>query len=225
MEVITVGVIGPDRDSLDVLRKGLREFPCERVVLVTDSDNRKRADKAKLALEAVGLRVAVYKVAGFSFEHLFHTVSELKASGSGQRLVVNVDADYRSSCIMLSASFVNGVQAIGILDGKVIAYPIMKFSYYSAISERKQKILEAIAKRGEVESLEEISQLCGLSLPLVTYHVRGSGEKPGLEELGLVETKKRGKQVAVKLTALGKLLLAGQVEQCPNCPTVRKGKK
>lgn len=224
MNTVMIGVIGSDADALEVLYQGLKEFPAQKVVLITDSRNEFKAFEAKRDLEKIKLDAVVVKSVLNSFEELFSTIAQIKSENS-DRLVLNVDCDYGSSCIMLSAAFVNGVQAIGLLNNEIIAYPIMKFSYYTAITEKKMAILRLVAQRGRINSLEEISQAIKMSLPLVTYHIRGSREKVGLEELGLVATKRVKKTLQVELTPLGRLLLKGSVESCRDCPPVGRKKK
>ncbi len=89
--------------------------------------------------------------------------------------------------------------------------PVLKLSYSEIVSDAKLGILHAIDKAGgEVESLEKLREISHYGKPLLSYHVQGSRESRGLADLGLVEVNRveRGK-ITVKLTTLGKLLLAG----------------
>ncbi|MFH1443527.1 MAG: hypothetical protein ABIG96_05820, partial [Candidatus Micrarchaeota archaeon] len=147
-----------------------------------------------------------------SMEEVFGRLARINERESGNKVIVNVDTDYMSSCIALSSAFVNGVQAIGVLHDKIIAYPIMKFSYYNALSDKKMEVIRTISMKGEFESLEAISRELKMSLPLVTYHIRGSRDKPGLEELGLVNTRRNRGKIITTLSPLGRLIVNGLVE-------------
>ena len=127
-------------------------------------------------------------------------------------LVINVDADYMTSCLALSSSFVNGVQAIGVLKDEVIAYPIMKFSYYNAINDKKMDILKLINDKGKFSSMEELSKKSKMSLPLIAYHLKGNRDSQGLVQMNLVETHKKDSSVCINLTELGKLIANGYVD-------------
>ncbi len=88
--------------------------------------------------------------------------------------------------------------------------PVLKLSYSEIVSDAKLGILRTIDKvRGEVGSLEKLTEVSSYGKPLLSYHVQGSGDSKGLTDLGLVEVNKveRGK-ITVKLTTLGKLIIA-----------------
>lgn len=91
--------------------------------------------------------------------------------------------------------------------------PPMKLSYTEMVSEMKLSILRALDKvGGEVESLEELSQLTNYGKPLLSYHIHGSEDARGLIDLGLAETVRhsRGKS-KVRITTLGKMLLVERI--------------
>ncbi len=212
---VCVAIIGGDDDALDILELGLRQFPARKITILSRPKEPKAAEVAR-ALSSGGFKVETREMPELGFEQVFKAVAEAKWDNPGSRVLINTETDYRTSCIALSAAFVNGLQAIGVLDDRVIAYPIMKFSYYSALSGKKTKLLELVSKAegGRISSLEELGEKAGMSLPLVIYHLRGSREKTGLEELGLVELSKSGGRVGVSLTALGRLIVGGYVDFC-----------
>ncbi|MEM4255119.1 MAG: hypothetical protein QXR53_02200 [Candidatus Norongarragalinales archaeon] len=223
-----VGVIGLDDDAGEILYTGLREFPAGEVILIHTPESGKRALALKNDLSKIKIPVKMEEMRNSSLETVFQTIYKIRSNERGKKLVLNIDTDHKTSCIALSAAFVNGIQAIGVNDkGRVVAYPIMKFSYYSALSEKKLGIMRKIRENDGVESLEELGGLVKMSLPLVTYHVRGTKSAPGLEELGLVEVKRRNGRVGVMLTSLGRLVLDGYVEvECnePQCAKKSKAK-
>ncbi len=211
METVCVAIIGTDDDAGEVLSLGFNLFPADKVVMLTYGEG-KDANVKRVSRELPkSMKVEARTLTEMSFEGVFRAVSEIKSDNPGKKIVLNTDADYRTSCIALSAAFVNGIQAIGVLDERIIAYPIMKFSYYSAISDKKLNLLKLIAEK-EVKSLEALSASAGMSLPLVIYHLRGSKKKIGLDELGLITCTRRGGSVGVTLTPLGRLIVNGYVD-------------
>ncbi len=212
MEHVTVGIVGGDSDASEIFFLGFKLFPADKVVIITSHEHQKAAERLALDLEKFKVPCQKRVLNELSFETIFGAISEIRMDNEGKSLVLNVETDYRTSCIALSAAFINGVQAIGLMDGKVIAYPIMKFSYYSALSDKKLRLLKIIAEKGRVDSMEELSKRTGMSLPLIIYHIRGSKEKPGLETLGLASTLREKGRLAVVLTTLGKLISQGHVE-------------
>ncbi|HLC47662.1 MAG TPA: DUF6293 family protein [Candidatus Norongarragalinales archaeon] len=213
MRSTMVAIIGDDSDAPDVLYRGLREFSSDRVVLLSEAKHASRSEGIKKDLERMKIPVTTESLSSrVSMEEVFSRFARINERETGNKIIVNVDTDYQSSCIALSAAFVNGVQAIGMMQDNIIAYPIMKFSYYNALSDKKMTVLQSIAKRGEYDSLESISRELKMSLPLVTYHIRGTRDKPGLEELGLVETRRNRGKIITTLSPLGRLIVNGLVE-------------
>ncbi|MFH1200268.1 MAG: hypothetical protein V1708_04330 [Candidatus Micrarchaeota archaeon] len=215
-QFILIAIIGADGDAADALYAGLREFPAEKIVLIAEAKDGQRAEKIRKDLEKFKVPTAIETVGSkASMEEVFAKVAAIRDREEGKRLLVNVDTDYSSSCVALSAAFVNGIQAIGLSQGSIIAYPIMKFSYYTALSDKKLMLLGLIYDRNGVKSLDELSKAAGMSLPLATYHIRGSRDKPGMEELGLVETLRNKGRLEITLSALGRLIIKGRVEMKP----------
>lgn len=132
-------------------------------------------------------------------------------SESFQDFLINVGSAGRSqTCAGVTAAFVHGIRAFDVTGDQPIVLPVMKFSYTQAVTEPKMEILRAIERSGgDVESLEKLSGLSNYGKPLLSYHIRGSEDGRGLEDLGLVEVErgKRGR-LRVKLTALGRILLS-----------------
>lgn len=74
--------------------------------------------------------------------------------------------------------------------------PPIKVSYTELVSEVKLNILRALDNAdGEVESLEELSNLTKYVKPLLSYYIHGSENARGLVGLGLGEVVRdsRGK--------------------------------
>lgn len=99
-------------------------------------------------------------------------------------------------------------------DGKVMMLPVLKFSYYRLLPERKLAILNFLKTQPDCcASLEDLAERTKMSLPLVSYHVNGNSKAEGLLTMGLIETQlgQRGK-TQVMLTELGRLLAEGVIE-------------
>jgi len=132
-------------------------------------------------------------------------------SGTFQDFIINVGPAIKSlTCAGVTTAFIHGIRAFDVVGGQPVILPIMNFSYAKVITEPKLEILRVIEKSGgEIESLEKLSLISALGKPLLSYHIRGSPEGRGLEDLGLVEVErgKRGR-LRVKLTALGRTLLS-----------------
>jgi DNA-binding transcriptional ArsR family regulator len=111
----------------------------------------------------------------------------------------------------MSGAFVHGLKAIAITEGTPMQLPVLKFAYAEMISESKMNILRALARAGgEVDSLNDLSEMSGVEKSLLSYHIRGGRDAKGLEELSLVsiDRAKQGR-LMVKLTEMGRLMLLG----------------
>lgn len=206
-----VAVLGEDGDAEQVVFKSLRDFPSEKVILITEQQFMDKANRLMKDLSRLGIESEYQKVKSIkSMEELFVAIKGIKERENG--VIINIDADYMSSCLALSAAFVNGIQAIGLMEEKLIAYPIMKFSYYTALSDKKMAILKKIHGKGHYDSLESLGKELRMNIPLTAYHVKGAIGKPGLEEMGLVNTERKGRKLKITLSKLGELLIRGTID-------------
>ena len=131
-------------------------------------------------------------------------------------IIVNIaTGDRISTCAALSASFANGLKAFGIMDNKPQLLPIMKLSYYNELSESKLKILSVLIEN-EYLQLTKLSKKLSMSVSLVSYHINGTPRYKGLLALRLVDVKEQNKQLLVKLSEMGKLILRGYLP-CEKC--------
>ncbi|MBT3464430.1 hypothetical protein HOD20_06780 [archaeon] len=208
-----VGVIGEDKDASDILYMGMKDFPAEKVVLITKKEFENKCEAIEKDLNKFKIPVeTVFINNKESLEEIFGKIRWVKDKYFDKKILINVDTDYLSSCLALSSAFVNGIQAIGVMKDEIIAYPIMKFNYYNALSDKKLMILTKIYEKGTFESTEALSKVIKMSLPLVSYHIRGTRNKQGLESMGLVETKRNQTKLEIKLSPLGKLITKGYVD-------------
>lgn len=208
-------VIAPVGSNMDSLYVGIREFPTEKVMLIAQESKREEAEKAKKELEKFKIPTYIRYIEGDIWEGTFKVVADIKKIEKGKEIIVNTSTGDSggTGCAACSAAFVNGLKAISIHDNKAKMLPIMKFNYYSLISERKMSIMKIIySEKTCCSSLDELSKKTKMSLPLISYHINGNLKSKGLKEMGLVETKEKKGRISVKLSVLGKLLVNGYVD-------------
>ena len=204
-------VIAPVGDNIDALFIGLREFPAQKVILITPPDRNKTALQVKKDLERFKIDVSIEEVKGNLLEGMFEKIAKIKQlEAQDTNILVNVaTGDRISTCAALSAAFVNGLKAFGVEKNEVMLLPILRFSYYKILTERKLALLKILYK--SVRNLEELSKETKMSLPLISYHINGNLRAEGLKQLGLVETSDTKGRVKVSITTLGRLLIKGYI--------------
>lgn len=203
-------MIAPVSDHTDALFVGLKEFPTEKVVLLAPEGRFGDAEKIKRDLEKFTIPAVVFQVSEKGMEDVFRIFSEIKKTEEKEIIVNIATGDKAFSSIVLSAAFVNGFRAFNVVDNEVISLPVMKFSYYKVLTDRKVDILKLLHEKGSL-SLELISTATRMSLPLLSYHINGTYKVEGLKELGLIETISHKGKLEIKLSPLGSLLVRGYV--------------
>jgi len=206
-------LLAPMGDSLDALYVGIREFHISKVMLIGKDVNKTAVDEIRKNLDKFKIPVDVIPITGGLMEGMFRAFASVKKMYRDDQLLVNVSTgDRLSTCAALSASYVNGLMAFGVVDDKPMMLPILKFSYYKLISDRKMDILRILTKLGQVSSLDELSKATKMSLPLISYHIHGNPKSDGLDRLGLVHTTEGSHgRTGIQPTELGKLLIEGYV--------------
>ena len=219
MANVIVAIIGEDKDADEILFKGFKSFKPDIAVLFVKEKYEKKGKKISKELDKFNVETKITSVPNFlKLEDVFMFVKDTSQLYKDDHIVINVDTDYMSSCLALSSAFVNGIAAIGILGDQLISYPIMKFSYYNAINDKKMHILHTINKNKSIESMEKLSKITGMSLPLIAYHLKGNRDSKGLVEMSLVETERENGALRIHLTDLGRLIVNGCVDfDCPTC--------
>lgn len=212
MKTVLLAVIGEDDDAGEVIHRGFEIIKPDTIVLLVKKGFEKYAKRLEKEYFSETIEIKTdYLSKDPLMEEVFMKVKYYSEYYSDDSVVINVDSDYYTSCLALSSAFVNGIAAIGMLKDEVIAYPIMKFSYYNAINEKKFSLLDTIYQSGRINSMEELSQLSNMSLPLIAYHLRGNKDSKGLIEMNLVETEKNNGTIAMELTPLGRLIVKGAI--------------
>jgi len=211
MAYTVVAVVG---DNMDSLFLGIREFPTKRIILLTGEKHRELAEKTKKDLDRFKIPVIIKKIKEDTWEGIFEAVKDIKELEGDKELIINAASgdNGANKCALCSAAFVNGLKAFTVNGSDVMLMPIMKFSYYKLLTDKKMDIIKYLYKNDKCcSSLDDLSKKLGLSLPLLSYHINGNLKSEGLKEMGLVVTDEHKGRMSVKLTTLGKLLVKGYV--------------
>lgn len=208
-------IVAPLGEDLESIYTTVREFPTEKIYMLSTGKHREKLDELRAVADKLKIEVQVIDIKGGLLEGMFKTFAQMKTAVNQDSLLVNVSSgDNLENCAALSASYVNGLKAMAVMDDKLIMLPILKFSYYRLLPERKLAILKFLMNQPDCcSSLEDLAEKTKMSLPLVSYHVNGNSKAEGLITMGLVETHlgPRGK-TQVLLSELGKLIAEGDVE-------------
>jgi len=206
-------IIAPVGDYMDALFVGIREFPTKKIILIAPEDKMETAEGAKHDLEKFKIPVDIIPIRGHIWEETFRIVCEVKKANENENIMINVaTGDWTTRCAATSAAFVNGIKAFSISDDEIHLLPILKFSYYKILTDRKMKILNVLHHEENCcASLEELSKKTGMSLPLISYHINGNPKSEGLKEMGLVETVDKKGKTQIGLSTLGRMLMKGYV--------------
>ncbi|MFQ5621671.1 MAG: DUF6293 family protein, partial [Candidatus Nanoarchaeia archaeon] len=193
-------VIAPMGDKLKELFRGVKEFPTERVILVCTKALLKKAHRAVKEFKKFDIAVNIFPIEGNIWEEMFCAIGKIARNEQGKDVIVNIGpADRISSCAATCAAYVNGLRVFDMAKEGPILFPILKFSYYKTLSDKKIKLLGIISQKDCCASLEELAKRTKMSLPLVSYHVNGNLRSDGLKGLGLVETAEKEGKVAITL--------------------------
>ena len=207
-------VIAPLGDNMDALYVGLREFPTQKIVLVSHKDQLSEAENAKQDLEKFKIPTEIVQIEGNIWEEMFRVMSEITKNGeTDENILINVaTGDRNTRCAATSAAFVNGVKAFAVDGDQASMLPVLKFNYYKLITDKKMKLLRYLMEDECCSSLEQLSKKSGMSLPLISYHINGTPRSQGLKEMGLVETEEIGGRVNMRLSRLGRVLVQGYIK-------------
>lgn len=203
--------IAPVGDNIDALFIGVRDFPTEKVVLLAPANRTSEAQRAKKELEKFHIPCQIFEIKGNVWEEMFKKIAELKEQEKGKNIIVNTaTGDRTTTCAATSAAFVNGLKAVSVEGNQTMMLPVLKFSYYKILTEKKLTLLKLLNKESPL-TLEELSKRTHMSLPLLSYHVHGNLKSEGLVSLGLAEVQEEKGRVLLSPTMLGRLLIKGYI--------------
>ena len=205
-------IIAPVGDNMDALFIGLREFPTEKIYLLAPTDYMKAADKSVKDLDRFGIPSKIIEIKGEVWEDMFRKIGEIIMLEAGKNVIINTaTGDRMTTCAATSAAFVNGIKAFSVEKGMAMLLPVLKFSYYRLLTDRKIMILKTLSRPDCCLSLEELSKKTKMSLPLISYHINGNLKSEGLKEMGLIETNEKKGRIEIKLSTLGRMLIKGYI--------------
>jgi hypothetical protein len=212
---VNYNIVAPLGENVQSLFAVVREFPTEKIFLVSTGKHVDKVAELREVTDKLRIGVQVVEIKGSLLEGMFKAFAQIKSSVNEDSLLVDVSSgDNLENCAALSASYVNGLKALAVIGDKPMMLPVLKFSYYRLLPERKLAILMFLKSQPDCcASLEALAEKTRLSLPLVSYHVNGNSKAEGLLTMGLVETHvgPRGK-TQIMLTELGRLLAEGAIE-------------
>ncbi|HZX45476.1 MAG TPA: hypothetical protein VFF28_07390 [Candidatus Nanoarchaeia archaeon] len=211
MAFTQIAAAGEYMDSLFV---GMRHFPTKKVILLSTPENLGIAEKARKDLLKFKIPVFIKKLEGDLWEAVFQAVKEIKeVEGESDIIINSASGDSGlSRCAICSAAFVNGLKAFTVVKDEVILMPILKFSYYKILTDKKMEILKYLFSNQDCcSSLDELGRKLKMSLPLVSYHINGNLKSEGLKEMGLIVAEEFKGKVRITLTLLGRLIVKGYV--------------
>lgn len=206
-------IIAPVGDNPNALFIGMKEFPTEKVILISPVKYLKDAEKLRKRLDEFTIKSEIIEIGDNILEEMLKTFGMLTSVYKTDELIVNVaTGDRMSMCASISASYANGLKAFDVSDSKPVLLPILKLSYYNELSDNKLKILKKLDATN-FTSLKELNEKLGMSISLLSYHINGNYKYKGLKEFRLIDTKEENKNLYVKLSQMGSLLLKGYIKQ------------
>lgn len=210
---VMVAPVGDEAD-MEALFIGIREFPTEKIYLLSRVSRIKIANKTKAELSKFKIPVSILELEDTNlWEDTFRSISDITSIEKGKSILINVaTGDKPTRCASTSAAFVNGLKAFDVINNEPMMLPVLKFSYYKQLTDKKMEILKIMNNKDCCSSLEQLSKKTNMSLPLVSYHINGNLKSEGLKDLGLVDTVEYKGKVEVRLTTLGKMLVKGYVK-------------
>ncbi len=209
MKHVIISSVG---ENIEALYTSVREFPTKQLVLISPDTEKTMADRIKKELGKFRIPIKVYDIKGDIWEETFRTMLTIRKIYDEQTLLINVSVGKEIPKLALtSAAFINGIKAFTSDEDKIVFLPVLKFSYYRMITDKKKDILRILYNSKRPMSLEELSKKTRMSLPLISYHINGTLKSVGLKNLGLIETKEQRSKLRVRLTIQGRLLIKGYI--------------
>jgi hypothetical protein len=213
-------IVAPIGENLESIYAAIRTFPTQSVYLVASGGGTRHAEKVAEVKKVLGnlkIPVHILETKGSLIEGMFRSFAQVRvAVGKDEDILVDVSSgDNMENCAALSASYVNGLKAFNVVMDKLMLLPVLKFSYYRLLPERKLAILRYLKDQPDCcASMEMLADRLKMSLPLLSYHINGSRDADGLVSHGLVEIREgpRGRTQVV-LSELGRLIAEGFVEE------------
>jgi hypothetical protein len=206
-------LIAPVGENSKALFVGMKEFPTERVILLTTKEYFKEAKKVSEKLKDFTIKTEIREIDGNILETIFKEFANICSIYDNDNLIVNVaTGNHSTTCASLSAAYANGLKAFDVMGDMTVMLPILKLSYYHELSNNKMDILKSVDENN-FQPISKISKKLSMSISLLSYHINGNEKYKGLKDHRLIETKLVNKNLHIKLSSMGKLLLKGYIKQ------------
>lgn len=212
-------VVAPIGENLESIYAAIRTFPTAKVFLISTggaSRHEQKVAEVRKVLDNLKIPVQVVEIKGNLIEGMFKTFAQIRATvGKDDDILVDVSSgENMENCAALSASYVNGLKAFNVAMDKLMLLPVLKFSYYRLLPERKLAVLRYLKDKPDCcASMEMLASGLKMSLPLLSYHVNGSRDAEGLISHGLVEVREGPHgRTEVALSELGRLIAEGLLD-------------
>ena len=137
-------IVAPVGDYIEDLYVGIREVPTKKVILISPKEKMQIAEETKSNLEKFKVPTTIVEVKGFIWEEIFKEVAKIRKYETDEIMINVSTGDRDSRCAATSAAFVNGLKAFGIKDDGIMMLPVLKFSYYSMLTDRKMNLLKLL---------------------------------------------------------------------------------
>lgn len=190
---------------------GVGPIPVHRMVLLHPAKRPRTAERLRGVLRPIGVETELTPVP----EEVMPTLRAVQgaveeAHGAGHEVLVNVGSGPRPMVLgAVLAAYIAGAKAFDVRDGRLQLLPVLRLEATEIVSETKMDLLRALDRMdGRVESLDELGEAAEKDKSTVSYHIRGPGDAPGLEDIGLVEVERgRHGRLGIRLSDRGELLL------------------
>lgn len=206
-------MIVPFEGEHDAIFIGIKEFPSEKIILISPASRYAEANKFKGDAAKLHILVQIIELQTDTIEEFFKAFNGMIATERG-RIVINLgSSEHLLKLFGQSAAFIHGIKAFDVVDDKICPLPILKMSYYEILAGKKMKILQELSKSAKISSLGELGKRTKMGPSLINYHIYGSKKTPGLKKLGTLEVFREKGKIAAKLTPLGRLFMGGRASE------------
>src|SRR6267143_2498004 len=153
-------IVAPMGENLESIFTAIRDFPTEKVYLISKGKHLDRIDELKSVADRLKIDVQVIEIKGSLLEGMFKTFAQIKTAVNDDSMLVDVSSgDNLDNCAALSAAYVNGLKAFAVIESKLMMLPVLKFSYYRLIPERKLATVMFLKTQPDCcSSLEDLAQ-------------------------------------------------------------------
>ncbi len=204
-------IIAPYSGEKEALYVGTQHFHTKKLIILSEPSHAQTLKQVIDDFKKFKIPVEVYEKET-NWEQTFGTINELVKKENSQELLVNLgSADASTKCAATCAAFVNGIKAFDVMNNHLMVLPVLKFSYYNLLTEKKLLILKLLLSfKEEGCFLDVLAKKAKMSAPLLSYHIHGTTKVDGLQQLGLIDLLEREGKIIVKINTLGKILMNGQ---------------